>query len=155
MLNGFADHPGGSISDPPFFRYWINDIIEGMGDCSRCLRDELAVNIGKTVMLGVRSSFFFIGPAEEALRELKTAGMMVGLCVALSSHKRITRQMIDKASADDIGSRRVVKTYARSGEDDDDVVIIIEGKEFGSFWTREEYLAARHDLASILESTDL
>ena len=124
-----------------------------MAECSKCLREELAANSGKTVLLGVRSSFFFIGPAEEALADIDIAGMMVCLCVAISSNKRITEQMIEKAASEDIGSRKVVRTYVRNDDgSDDEVVIIVEGREFGSFWTREESLAARRVLESILDS---
>lgn len=112
------------------------------------LIDELARLKGKTVMLGVRSSFFFIGPSEEALADIEAVGMMAKACVALVANKGIKR-----AEKVDIGSRRVVKTYVRNEatlDTPEEVVVLVEGSEFGAFWTREEYLAGRRTLEAAL-----
>ena len=113
------------------------------------LVDVLAENKGKTVMIGVRSSFFFVGPSEEALLDLHAIGIMARCCVALAAGKDKSRYL---ASSDDIGERRVLKTYLRSPDYCDDVVIIVSGREFGAFWTRDEYLAGRKILESAMES---
>lgn len=106
--------------------------------------DELRRQKGKTVMLGVRSSFFFIGPSEEALVDIEAVGMMAKACVSLAANKGLRR-----VERTDIGSRKVVRTYVRSHatlESPEEVVILIEGSEFGAFWTRDEYLSGRKAL---------
>ena len=123
-----------------------------MGDRKR-LRDELAKHIGETVLIGVRSSFFFIGPCEEAISDLEMLGLMSRCCVALSSGKSIEK--IAKAFSsrpDDIGERMVSRTSVRSFSGNEETVIIIEGKEFGSYWTRAEYLAGRQALIAELSA---
>lgn len=112
-----------------------------------CLSDELARHKGKTVFIGVRSSFFFIGPSEEASHDLVEIGLMARCCVPLSAHKDITRFL--KRPPEDIGRRKVLKTYVRNPDyGDDEIVILVEGKEFGAFWTREEYLAGMRELSA-------
>ena len=124
-------------------------MIEGEG---KCLIDELAAHIGKNVMIGVRSSFFFIGPAEEAISDIHIVGLLAKFCIAFSAHKRVSKRALRKAEiSEDVGMRKVVRTYVRDPIGiDDDVVIIVEGKEFGAFWTREEYLDGRKALIEAL-----
>lgn len=108
------------------------------------LVDELRRHKGKTVMLGVRSSFFFIGPSEEALEDIDAIGIMAKACVSLAANKSVRH-----VSRQDIGCRKVVKTYVRSQatlDSPEEVVILIEGNEFGAFWTRDEYLSGRKAL---------
>ena len=108
------------------------------------LVDELRRQKGKTVMLGVRSSFFFIGPSEEALEDIDAIGIMARACVSLAANKSVRH-----VSRQDIGCRKVVKTYVRSLatlDSPEEVVILIEGNEFGAFWTRDEYLSGRKAL---------
>lgn len=116
------------------------------------LTDELARHKGKTVLIGVRSSFFFIGPAEEALADIHLIGLLARFCVAFASRKGVSKSALKKASQkEDIGKRKVIRTYARDLiGNSDDVVILIEGSEFGSFWTRREYLAGRKALIEAL-----
>ena len=115
------------------------------------LSDELAKHKGKTVFIGVRSSFFFIGPGEEASRDLDAIGLMARCCVSLASHKDISRFI--KQPHVDIGRRKVLRTYVRNPDDGgDEVVILVEGKEFGAFWTREEYLAGMLELSKFSKS---
>ena len=123
-----------------------------MTDEPPCLADELARHMGKNVLIGVRSSFFFIGPAEEALADLHLAGLLARFCVALSSGKRIPKKALEKAASQErIGKRKVVKTYERDPASfDGEIVILVEGSEFGSFWTREEYLDGRKALIEAL-----
>lgn len=114
------------------------------------LIDELSRHKGKTVMLGVRSSFFFIGPSEEAIADIRIVGIMAHVCVAISMNKRPSKSAI--AKVEDIGKRRVVKTYVRNPDDGgDEIVILVEGSEFGSFWSRDEYLAGRRALLSAMK----
>lgn len=116
------------------------------------LVDELRRQKGKTVMLGVRSSFFFIGPSEEALEDIDALGMMAKACVSLAANKGIRR--IDRH---DIGCRKVVKTYVRNQatlDSPEEVVILIEGSEFGAFWTRDEYLSGRKALEASIEKME-
>ena len=108
------------------------------------LVDELRRQKGKTVMLGVRSSFFFIGPSEEALEDIDAIGIMARACVSLAANKSVRH-----VSRQDIGCRKVVKTYVRSLatlDSPEEVVILIEANEFGAFWTRDEYLSGRKAL---------
>ena len=117
------------------------------------LIDELPKYNGKTVLLGVRSSFFFIGPCEEAQRDMRLIGLMARVCVAVAAHKKLSVAVLTKLrnAPGDIGERRVVRTYVRNPDlGGDEIVILIEGKEFGSFWTREEYLAGRQTLQDAL-----
>lgn len=117
------------------------------------LIDELAKHNGKTVLLGVRSSFFFIGPCEEAQRDMRLIGLMARVCVAIAAHKKLSVAVLTKLrnAPGDIGERRVVRTYVRNPDlGGDEIVILIEGKEFGSFWTRDEYLAGRQTLQDAL-----
>lgn len=117
------------------------------------LIDELAKHNGKTVLLGVRSSFFFIGPCEEAQRDMRLIGLMARVCVAIAAHKKLSVAVLTKLrnAPGDIGERRVVRTYVRNPDlGGNEIVILIEGKEFGSFWTRDEYLAGRQTLQDAL-----
>jgi len=117
------------------------------------LIDELAKHNGKTVLLGVRSSFFFIGPCEEAQRDMRLIGLMARVCVAIAAHKKLSVAVLTKLrnAPGDIGERRVVRAYVRNPDlGGDEIVILVEGKEFGSFWTRDEYLAGRQTLQDAL-----
>jgi len=119
------------------------------------LIDELSRHNGKTVLLGVRSSFFFIGPCEEAQRDMRLIGLMARVCVAIAAHKKLSVAVLTKLrnAPGDIGERRVVRTYVRNPDlGGDEIVILIEGKEFGSFWTRDEYLAGRQTLQDALDA---
>lgn len=109
----------------------------------RTLRDELPLHKGETVFIGVRSSFFFIGPAEEALEGLD---MLDSLERAYAEYlggrigfARITKPEVAKH----IGDRLVKEAYQRDPFRKGEAVIIVEGKEFGGFWSREEYLKGR------------
>lgn len=113
------------------------------------LIEELNKEKGKTVLIGVRSSFFFIGPAEEAIEDLHLIGIMSHVCVALVSQRCMPRTMPDSVFEEDIGRRKVVKKYNRDISDDE-VVILIDGNEFGAFWTRDEYLSGRRALIEAL-----
>lgn len=115
------------------------------------LMEELAHQSGKTVLIGVRSSFFFIGPAEEAMSDIDLIGKMSQACVSLVSQNRIPKSMMKKMESSNIGERRVVRTYPRDSSDDE-VVILIEGSEFGAFWTRDEYLSGRRALIDALKN---
>ena len=111
------------------------------------LMDVLARCHGKTVLIGVRSSFFFIGPCEEAISDIDLLGIMARCCVALVAHNDISRFL----NPCDIGQRKVLKTYVRNPDyAADEIVIVIEGREFGSFWTREEYLSGKCALESLM-----
>jgi hypothetical protein len=108
------------------------------------LVDELRKHKGKTVMLGVRSSFFFIGSSEEALEDIEAVGIMAKACVSIAANKGVRN-----VERQDIGCRNVVKTYVRNRatiDSPEEVVILIEGSEFGAFWTRDEYLSGRKAL---------
>ena len=110
----------------------------------RTLIEELSRHKGKTVMLGVRSSFFFIGPSEEALEDIDAVGIMAKACISLAANKSVRH-----VSRQDIGRRKVVKTYVRNHatkESPEEMVILIEGDAFGAFWTRDEYLSGRKAL---------
>ena len=114
--------------------------------------DELAKHKGKTVLVGVRSSFFFIGPAEEAMEDIHLLGLLARFCVSFSSGKKVSSRSLKKASMlESIGSRRVIRTYVRDPiVDDEETVILVDGKEFGAFWTRGEYLDGRKALIEAL-----
>ena len=118
----------------------------------KCLIDELAAQSGKNVLIGVRSSFFFIGPAEEAIADMHLVGLLARFCVAFASNKRVSKNSLRKAEmSEDIGKRKVLRTYVRDpAGNEDDVVIIVDGKEFGAFWTRDEYLDGRKALIEAL-----
>ena len=116
------------------------------------LKDELAKHIGETVYIGARSSFFFIGPAEEALASLAFLVLMMRRIAFLSTRKHVVNRRLKSAQEDGVklGERKVKKVYnhdmANSG-----VVVIIEGKEFGMFWTRGEYLLQKKLLIEAIE----
>ena len=114
------------------------------------LKDELAKHKGKTVLVGSKSSFFYVGPCEEALSDLHSLGLMNRFCIALSAKKDISKQIAKYD--EDIGLRKVCNTYVRDSEyGADEVVILVEGKELGAYWTREEYLIGRKALNTALE----
>ncbi len=116
----------------------------------RCLIDELSANKGNTVFLGVRSSFFYIGSAEEAINDIQVVGLMAKFCVPLTSGKEVSDK-IAATSGHDIAGRHVLNSYNRESPDGQrEVVIIIDGKEYGAFWTRAEYLAGRQMLIDAL-----
>lgn len=119
-----------------------------------CLVDELRKHIGKTVCIGVRSSFFFIGPADEAIKDIRLLGMMSKLCVAIASRRSIGRKALKSAVSSDIGERIVQRVYNRN-PNNDEKVIIVEGGEFGAFWNREEYIAGRKVLVGALSAAGL
>lgn len=124
-----------------------------MGDKrSLSLKEELAKHIGETVLIGVRSSFFFIGPCEEAISDLNMLGLMSKCCVALSMNKSIEKTL--SSPIDDIGCRSVSKVYKRNMFGNEDTVILIHGREFGAYWTRAEYLAGRQALCAELENRE-
>ena len=127
----------------PSFRYCRYDIMFSM-EPETTLMDELHKHKGKTVMLGVRSSFFFIGPCEEAINDIDAVGIMSKACVSIMANKGIKR-----ICRVDVGNRKVLKTYVRNMatmETPEEVVILLEGDEFGAFWTRDEYLSGRKAL---------
>lgn len=119
-----------------------------------CLSDELAKHIGKMVYIGARSSFFFIGPAEEALASLTFLVLMMRRIASLflSTRKYVVNRRLKSAQEDGVklGERKVKKVYNHDMADDG-VVVIIEGKEFGMFWTREEYLVQKKLLLEAIE----
>ena len=115
------------------------------------LVDELAKHKGKTVYIGARSSFFFIGPAEEALSELPFLVLMMHRIALLASHKRVVGKKLKSVNEEGVklGQRAVKYVYGHDVANDG-IVIIIEGKEFGMFWTREEYLAQKKILLAAI-----
>lgn len=123
-------------------------------ESKRSLKEELAAHSGKVVLLGARSSFFFIGPAEEAMADWHLLSQMVKLCGPLAAHKDVTGLL--PVDMDDVGERRVVKSYVRD-EDycKDQVVIIVEGRELGAFWSREEYLAGKDALLAAMAAKNI
>lgn len=122
----------------------------GQDSTGRCLRDELGRQKDRTVLLGTRSSFFFIGPASEALADLTLVGQMAKLCVTLAARRPVTAAALRRATCD-IGQRTIVRQYVRDAAcDGDETVILVEGNEFGAFWTREEYLAGKQSLLAAL-----
>lgn len=111
------------------------------------LKDKLALHKGETVYIGARSSFFFIGPAYEALEDLALISAMMKRIASLSrrASRRRKKLRINPEEGKKLGSRKVLNSYAHDmcggGE-----VIIVEGNEFGAFWTRREYVAERERL---------
>lgn len=115
-----------------------------MGHSAITLIDELRKHKGKIVMIGARSSFFFIGPSEEAIEDIDTVGIMAKMCVSLVSNKCLKR-----IKRIDIRNRKVVKTYVRSHamiDSAEEIIILIDGVELGAFWTRSEYLSGKRVL---------
>lgn len=130
------------------FRYciWYNNGMEENGD--RTLAKELAKYKGMNVYIGARSSFFFIGPSEEALAELPFLSAMLHHIASVSRRMGAAKRRRIKVNKDEgrrLGSRKVIKAYEHDMYGGG-MVILIEGKEFGMFWTREEYLAERKKL---------
>lgn len=106
------------------------------------------------MLLGTRSSFFFIGPASEALADMTLVGQMAKLCVTLASKRQVTADALRRATCD-IGQRTVVRQYVRDAVCGvDETVILVAGNEFGAFWTREEYLVGKEALRSARENAD-
>lgn len=125
---------------------WYNNDMEENGD--RTLAKELAKYKGRNVYIGARSSFFFIGPSEEALAELPFISTMLRHIASVSRRMGASRHKHIKLNAEEgrkLGRRKVLKAYEHDMYGGG-MVIIIEGKEFGMFWTREEYLAERKKL---------
>lgn len=125
---------------------WYNNDMEENGD--RTLSKELAKYKGRNVYIGARSSFFFIGPSEEALAELPFISAMLHHIASVSRRMGASKRQRIKVNEEEgrrLGCRKVLKAYEHdmcgSG-----VVILIEGKEFGMFWTRDEYLSERKKL---------
>lgn len=118
---------------------------------AKTLREELEARKGESVLIGMRSSFFFVGPAEEALKDMKFIGVMSRVCVPLMSQGRVTKRSL---GSEDVGARNVIKTYGRNAAGKDETVIIVEGGEFGAFWTREEYLRGKAALREALKKWD-
>lgn len=117
-----------------------------MRKVKRCLIDELALHSGKNVMIGAKSSFFYIGPSEEAISDISILSLLNKYCVAMYNQKRLPKSALN-ARIDDVGKREVVDSFSRiSAYDGCDVAIIIAGREFGVFWTRDEYLAGKKAL---------
>ena len=121
-------------------------------DRDRTLISELAKYKGRNVYIGARSSFFFIGPSEEALSDLPLLSAMLRHIALVSRRMGVAKRLhgkIDKEEGRRLGCRKVIKSYEHdmfgSG-----VVILIEGDEFGMFWTRGEYLSERKRLLSYL-----
>lgn len=112
-------------------------------DSVTTLKDELAKHVGDTVYIGARSSFFFIGPAEEALSSLPL------ICLLLRKKEDVARYLKSaQKDGNKLGSRKVKKVYDH--EIDKGKTIIIEGKEFGMFWTRQEYLGQKMALEAFI-----
>ena len=111
------------------------------------LEDELASHGSETVYLGARSSFFFIGPADEAKENLSLISTMLRRIASLSRNasRRSRRWKIYPEDGRKLGRRKVISCY-KHDMCGGGTVIIIEGKEFGMFWTRLEYLAERERL---------
>jgi hypothetical protein len=119
-----------------------------MKERQRYLKDELAMCSGKTVFIGMRSSFFYVGPAEEAIADMDLLGIMSRCSTAIVSGKA-DAAMLKDGGRPDISCSLVKKAYPRSGSDDE-FVIVVEGRDPGAFWTRDEYLSGRRKLVSIL-----
>ena len=111
------------------------------------LIQELAKNKGKTVFIGARSSFFFIGPAEEAITQLAIISAMIKHIALMSSRKK-RKISVSPEDGVRLGKRKVIKTYKHHVCDS--TVILVSGREFGAFWTREEYLKERKKLLEML-----
>lgn len=117
------------------------------------LVDELAKHRGKTVFLGVKSSFFFVGPCEEALSDLKFLDILERSYAAFMGRKiGFAQANVTGMSREPcIAERRVVSVYKRDSGRKGEVVILLEGKGFGMFWTRSEYCAGRDVLLKALD----
>ena len=121
----------------------------------RTLKEELAAHPGRTIFLGARSSFFFIGPAEEAAADLPLIGSMLRFHAALAGRKATPAKIRKLNLSEDrlkLGERRVLRMYDSYVHGDGGLVVIIEGTEFGTYWTRDEYLEAKD---SFLKALDL
>lgn len=116
------------------------------------LLSELAKCTGKTVCIGARSSFFFIGPAEEAIRDIGIMGAIARFSVAIMAHKRV--KLPKDLSIGDMGSRRIVRKYIRDAVNGKETVFIVEGSEMGAFWTRGEYLVGKKTLMKLAAAQD-
>jgi hypothetical protein len=122
-----------------------------MGE-ERTLAKELENHLGKTVFLGVRSSFFFVGPCEEARSDLVLIDRMERAFAAFIGRK-IGFAKVDSLNMTrtPIGERPVSEVYVRESGEDGEVVIILEGREFGAFWSRQEYLKGKAAFKQALE----
>ena len=121
------------------------------------LMDELARHKGKTVYLGVKSSFFFVGPCEEAVRDISFIDIVERSYAAFMGRKTGFVQANAAAMRGEpkIADRRVVKVYPRDSGRRGEVVILLEGRGFGMFWTRREYLAGRGVLQKALKAASV
>lgn len=108
------------------------------------LSEELIKHPGDTVYLGTRTSFFFVGPSEEAIRDIVLVDRMERAYADYIGRKigfaKIAKSDMPKEC---IGERNVTDVYKRDSGVEHEVVIIVEGREFGAFWTRNEYLKGR------------
>lgn len=130
---------------------WYNIRMEE--NINRTLANELAKCRGRNVYIGARSSFFFIGPSEEALAELPFISAMLRHIAIVSRRlgsSRHPRIKVDEGGGRRLGDRRVLKAYEHDALGSG-MVILIEGKEFGMFWTRDEYLSERKRLLEHLK----
>lgn len=117
------------------------------------LIEELAKHKGKTVYLGVKSSFFFVGPCEEAIRDISFLDIVERSYAAFICRKTGFAQRGPSSSDEkSVADRRVVKVYPRDSGEKGEVVILLEGRGFGMFWTRREYLAGRDVLQKAIDS---
>lgn len=128
-----------------------------MNGKSTKLIDELDKHRGKTVFLGVKSSFFFIGPCDEALSEMAFIDILERSYAAY-----IGRQigfaksgLTGRHSELSIAERDVISTYDRDSGRMGEVVIILDGEEFGMFWTRNEYLVGKDVFKRALASNEI
>lgn len=123
-----------------------------MERCNVTLKDELAKHIGKTVYIGARSSFFFIGPAEEALSSMAFLVLMMRRIALMTSKKVSSRRLKLAMDNGEKLAQRLVKQVYDHDMCGGGTCIIIDGKEFGMFWTREEYLVQKKALMSALNN---
>lgn len=115
------------------------------------LKEELEAHEGDVVYLGTRSSFFYVGPAREALDDMVLIDRMERAYAALiGSRIGFAKIHASKMPKCCIGDRSVVEAYERDSGVEHERVIIVEGREFGAFWTREEYLRGRRAFRAAL-----
>lgn len=94
-----------------------------------------AINEGTILFIGSASSFFFAGTAEEffELRE------RIEDTLKLQWVKANMRDGKDEPFLP-LGKRSISSVYERIS--DDGIIVLLDGVERGSFWTREEFLEA-------------
>ena len=109
---------------------------------TRTLAQELPLHRGETVWIGIRSSFQYVGPAEEAISDLDVIDAM-RVYFSEQMGEKVGFAKIGKSDLGvPIGTRMVKKVYPR-GDAGTGTIIIVEGREFGWFWSREEYLKGK------------